>query len=72
MRLINRKKCDRHMLQPADRIAALQSLGREIQQPECSVSRLQHNARLLFIADRAVENRRGNPHLRQLRRLILH
>src|ERR1700756_5530363 len=60
------------MLQPIQRVGALQSLGRKIEKAERAASCLTHDAGLFFAAESAVENRRRNPHLSELCRLILH
>ena len=49
--LVNGEKRNRHLLQPSKCIGALQAFRREIQQAECAVSRLPHDAALLIIAD---------------------
>ncbi len=72
VRLIDGEKCDRHLLQPADGVAPSHPLRRHIQQPVGAFPRPAHHLRLLRFAERAVQDRRRNPHLRQLRRLILH
>ena len=60
------------MLQPLQCVAPLQSLGRKIEQTECAAAGVTHHAALFLAAESAVENRRRNPHLSKLGRLILH
>ena len=72
VRLINRKKRNRHLLEPRERVLARQPLRRHVQQPVLSVTRLADHIGLLRFRQRAVQQRRRNSHLRQLRRLILH
>ena len=63
---------DGNFLQPSDGVAPRQPLRRKIEQPVSSCARLLNHARLLLVAEGAIEHRRRDPHLRQLRRLILH
>src|SRR5271154_1344350 len=63
MRLVNREKRHRHILQPADRVATRHTLRRHIQQPVSAFPRPVHYLRLLLLTQRAVEHRGRNPHL---------
>ena len=72
MRLIYRKKAHRNLRQPLKRISRRQPLGRKIKQPILAARRLLHHLPPLRRTLRAINDRRRNPHLRQLRRLVLH
>ena len=72
MRLIHRKKADRHFAEPLEGIFRRQPLRRKIEQPILAARCLLHYCPPLCRALHAVDRRRRNPHLRQLRRLVLH
>src|SRR5271166_636649 len=72
MRLIDRKETYRNLAQPFESIAGGQPLRREIEQPIFSTRRFLHHLPAFTRRLRTINDRRWNPHLRQLRGLILH
>ncbi len=72
MRLVDRKQRNRDAREPFERIRARQPLRRNIQQAVSPVARLADQFRLLRIREHAIQRRGLNPHLRELRHLILH
>jgi hypothetical protein len=72
MRFVDHKKRDRHFLQPVNHFAFGQPFRRKIQQPKLTTFRAVLRLTLLVPALAAVQHRSGNPHLLELRDLILH
>ncbi len=72
MRFVNGEKRQWQAPQPANGIGPSQPLRRKIQQPVRAFHRLAHHGALIFRRLRAVDQRRRNAHIAELRHLVLH
>ncbi len=72
MRLVDREKSYWNPAQPVESILPGQALRRKIQQAIVASLRIDHDPAVLGRILETVDRGRRNPHLRQLRRLVLH
>jgi hypothetical protein len=72
MGFIDGKEGNGDRFQPSDRVIRGQALRRKIEEAEISGAGAAHPAGLLVGGRGAVEDRRGDSHLGQLLRLVLH
>ncbi len=72
VRFVNGKVGNRNLLEPIDRVSAREALRREIKETELASNRFDCDLRLIACTHRTIEHARRNPHLRQLRKLVLH
>ena len=72
MRFVNGEKSEGNFLQPIENIAAHQSLRRKIEQAHGALLRAAHHLALRRIIERAIQKRRRDSGLLQLRGLVLH
>src|ERR1035438_6345970 len=72
VRFVDGEKRQRQLLQPPHRILPRQPFRGKVQQSISALLRRPHHRALLVGRLRAVQQRRRNPHVRQLRHLVLH
>src|SRR5208282_4648404 len=72
MRFVDRKETHRHLAQPLKSVSRSQPFRRKIKQPIFPARRFLHHLPTLRRTLKAIDRRRRNAHLRQLRRLVLH
>ncbi len=72
MRFIDGEEADWNFLQPLQDVVPDQPLRRQVQEPEGALLRAALDIPLRAVVDRAIQTRRRDSGLLQLRRLILH
>ena len=69
---VNGEKLDGHLLEPTQRIGTGEALGRKIKQAISSGAGVADDFGLLVVTEKAIQHRRRDSHLRELRGLVLH
>ena len=72
VRLVDGEERQRHAAQPGDGIVARQAFRRKVEQAVLALHRRAHHIALVVGRERAVEQRRRDAHIAELRHLILH